>query len=205
MTGIEIKICGLTRKDDAAAALDLGADYIGFVLYAGSPRCIEPGKLIRLLDGIKGPRRAIGVFVNESRKVVEQVASDCGLFAVQLNGDEAALEFAGMKVPLWRSIRFRGADCSPRPQDWLVNRYVVDSAVPGQYGGTGRPADRKRAASFAREHKTMLAGGLTPANVADAILATRPAGVDVSSGVEKTARRKDLAKMTAFIKNARRC
>jgi len=205
MTGIEIKICGLTRKDDAAAALDLGADYIGFVLFAGSPRFIEARKLMRLLDGITGPRKAIGVFVNESRKNVEKIASDCGLFAVQLNGDEAAADFAEMKLPLWRSVRFRGGDCSLRPHDWLADRYVVDSAVPGQYGGTGKTVDWKQAARFAGKHKAMLAGGLTPENVADGILVTRPAGVDVSSGVEKTARRKDLAKMTAFIKNARRC
>jgi len=205
LIGIEVKICGLTRRDDAAAALDLGADYIGFVLFARSPRCIEAKKLARLLDGIPGPCKAIGVFVNESRKHIEKVASDCGLFAVQLNGNEPVMDFSGMTMPLWRSMSFQTGVRSIRPQDWLADRYVVDSVVPGKFGGTGRTADWKQAALFARKHQTMLAGGLTPENVAEAIRATRPTGVDVSSGVERDPRMKNRAKMAAFIENAKKC
>ena len=203
MASIEIKICGLARRDDAAYALDAGADYIGFVLYAGSPRCVSALKLAQLLDGISRPRKAVGVFVNESRANVEKIATDCDLFAVQLNGDESAADFEDMPVPVWRSIRFRNRICRPTPAKWMAARYVVDSAVPGLYGGTGRPADWKLAAAFARRHPTMLAGGLTPANVANAVRTTQPAGVDVSSGVEKSPRRKDRERMAAFIWNAR--
>ena len=203
MTGIEIKICGLTRCDDAAYALEAGADYVGFVLYAGSPRCIGALKLARVLDRIHGRRKAVGVFVNESRANVEKIASDCDLFAVQLNGDEKAADFEGMCVPVWRSVRFRDKTCSPPPGKWKATRYVVDSALPGLYGGTGQPTDWKRAAIFAGKHLTMLAGGLTPANVADAVRAVRPAGVDVSSGVERSPRRKDRRKIAAFVWNVR--
>lgn len=203
MSVIEVKICGLTRRDDAAAALDMGADYIGFVLYAGSSRFIAAGKLAQLLDGISCRHKVIGVFVNETRANVEKIAADCNLFAVQLNGDEKADEFTGLKVPVWRSIRFRGRAQSPSAVKWPAARYVVDSAVPGLYGGTGKPADWKRAATFAARYPTMLAGGLNPGNVADAIRTVKPAGVDVASGVELNARRKDRAKMNAFIAEAR--
>lgn len=203
MNRVEIKICGLSRRDDAAYALDLGADYIGFVLYDGSSRFISGTRLARLLDGLPGEKKAIGVFVNESRARVDKIASDCNLFAIQLNGDEQAKEFEDMTLPVWRSIRFLNGTCSPLTGKWPAIRYVVDSAIHGLYGGTGEIADWKKAARFANKHPTMLAGGLTPGNVANAILATRPAGVDVSSGVERNPRRKDRAKMKAFIDNAR--
>ncbi|MEI6809622.1 MAG: phosphoribosylanthranilate isomerase [bacterium] len=203
MNSVEIKICGLNRRDDAAAALDLGADYIGFVLYAGSARFISGIRLAKLLDGLSAEKKAIGVFVNESRAVVEKIASDCNLFAIQLNGNERAEEFVEMTVPVWRSVRFLDGHCSPLPGKWPASRYVVDSAIPGLYGGTGKTADWKKAARFASRHPTMLAGGLTPGNVAIAILVTRPAGVDVSSGVERNPRRKDRAKMKAFIERSR--
>lgn len=203
MSRIEVKICGLNRLDDATAALDLGADYIGFVLYAGSPRYISAMKLARLLDRLPTPMKAVGVFVNESRAVVEKVAADCNLFAVQLNGDERSEEFSRMKIRVWRSIRLRNRAISPSPADWRVDRYVLDSVAPGLYGGTGRMVDWKQASMFAGKHRTMLAGGLTPDNVADAIQAVHPAGVDVASGVERNPRRKDRTRMKAFIENAR--
>ncbi|MEI6971872.1 MAG: phosphoribosylanthranilate isomerase [bacterium] len=203
MKRTEIKICGLTRRDDAAAAVDMGADYIGFVLYRGSPRFIAHARLARLLDGIPGKTKVVGVFVNENRANIERIARDCNMFAVQLNGDELASEFRGLALPVWRSVRFedrRGA--CPRPESWPATRYVVDSSVPGLYGGTGTPADWKRAKALAARQQVMLAGGLTAGNVAAAIRLVRPAGVDVSSGVEHNPRRKDHRKMALFIQNA---
>ena len=147
---VEIKICGLTGRDDAAAALDMGADYIGFVLFNGSPRCITPIRLRKILDVMTGIYRAVGVFVNTSRAKVEKIAADCGLFAVQLHGNEKPAHFAGTKVSLWRSIRLaEGGIYDPRPEGWQAGMFLIDSVVPGQFGGTGTRADWKEAALFA--------------------------------------------------------
>ena len=204
MSRTRIKICGLTRWEDAEAALALGADYVGFVLYSGSPRAITALKLAQILDAVPAKKKAIGVFVNESRAAVDKIVADCDLYAVQLNGDENQSEFEGLGVPLWRSVRLEGDVCNPFPEEWSADRYVVDSSVSGLYGGTGKKADWKAAVAFAARYSTMLAGGLTPGNVAAAVKAVRPIGVDVASGVEKIHGIKDHAKMAAFIGNAGR-
>ena len=201
--GTEVKISGLTNKDDALAALDAGADYLGFVLYAESPRGITVSAMTRILAGLALPFRAIGVFVNASRDTVERAAVDNGLYAVQLHGDEAPESFAGLPVPMWRAVRLRGGQARPAPETWAAERYVVDSAVPGLYGGTGVPADWSRAAQLARRHSIMLAGGLVPENVAEAIRAVRPRGVDVASGVEQAPGKKDLARLKDFVRLAK--
>jgi phosphoribosylanthranilate isomerase len=203
MKGIEVKICGLTNLDDAVAALECGADYLGFVLYAKSPRFITPAKIVQILGKINSPFKAVGVFVNMPRADVETAAADCGLHAVQLHGDESADEFAGMPLPVWRALKFERALVNPSPEKWAVVRYVVDAAVHGQYGGTGVMADWQRAAAIARKKPVMLAGGLTPDNVTDAIAAVNPLGVDVVSGVEAKPGKKDLNKLKQFIHAAK--
>jgi phosphoribosylanthranilate isomerase len=200
---IEIKICGLTNAEDALCALEAGADFLGFVLYAGSPRAISTADLARVLQRIGRPVRAVGVFVNTARAVVETVASDCGLCAAQIHGDEEAREFAGMPLPVWRAVAARQGRLRPEPAEWPAARYVVDAAPPGVYGGAGVKADWDAARTLARRVPVMLAGGLTPDNVAEAVRAVRPAGVDVSSGVERAPGRKDWDKVKSFIRAAR--
>jgi phosphoribosylanthranilate isomerase len=193
----------MTNAEDARAALALGADYVGFVLYAGSKRHVTPTTLRRLVETTPALTGVVGVFVNMPRREVEQVAADCGLVAVQLHGDEPAEDFAEMPVPVWRAVKRVGAAWVPAPASWPAPRYLVDAAVPGQYGGTGQVADWPAAAELARAHPVMLAGGLTPENVAEAVRAVQPLGVDVVSGVEKEPGRKDHARMAAFIRAAR--
>mgnify|MGYP001572702186 CR=1 FL=1 len=200
---VEIKICGLTSVDDARAALDLGADYLGFVLFPKSPRYVTVSALAAILDKLPHPCRAVGVFVNEPRRVVDSVAAACGLYAVQLHGDERAGEFSDMPLPVWRAVWFRGKAWTPPAADWAVDRYVIDAAAAGEYGGSGVSADWKRAAAFAKAHRVMLAGGLTADNVAKAIRAVNPAGVDVVSGVEAKPGKKSLKKLEAFIRKVR--
>jgi phosphoribosylanthranilate isomerase len=125
------------------------------------------------------------------------------LYAVQIHGDETAGEFRGAGLTVWRAVRLGGGTYRPDPASWPAERYVVDAAVPGQYGGTGRPADWQAASALARRFPVMLAGGLTPRNVADAVRAVRPVGVDVASGVEIEPGRKDRRKVAAFIGAAR--
>lgn len=198
-----VKICGLTNLADARAAWEAGADFLGFVLYARSPRAITPARLRRLADRLPPEVRRIGVFVNERPERVARLAADCGLYAAQLHGDEAAADYRGVGVPLWRAVRLRGRTPSPEPAQWPAACYVVEAYVPGQYGGTGVRANWSAAAALARRCTLLLAGGLTPDNVAAAIRKVRPAGVDVSGGVERTPGKKDWRKVEAFIRAAR--
>jgi phosphoribosylanthranilate isomerase len=200
---IEIKICGLTNLPDARMALDAGADYLGFVLYERSPRRIMPGALRRLLDRLPAGTRSIAVFVNAPRKLVEMLARDCRLHAVQLHGNERLADWVDMPVPVWRAVRLRRGELDPSPGQWPATRYVLDAALPGQYGGTGRTTDWAVAAKRASQAPLMLAGGLTPNNVAEAIRIVAPLGVDTASGVEKTPGKKDHRKVAAFINAAK--
>ena len=200
---VEVKICGLTNLEDARAALDLGADYLGFVLFPKSPRCITVSSLAAILDKLPGYFRAVGVFVNEPRGIVESVVATCGLYAAQLHGDEQPGDFKGMPTPVWRAVWRRDGKWTPAPAGWHVDRYVVDAAPQGVYGGAGISADWKCAATLAKQHRILLAGGLTPDNVAKAIKVVNPAGVDVVSGVEAKPGKKNLKKLEAFIRKAR--
>ena len=202
---IEIKICGMTNSDDVKAAVDYGVDYVGFVLYDKSPRGITPQLLRKILDSTGSDLKAIAVFVNESRDYVEKIVNDCGLYAAQLHGCEDPSDFAGFGQRIWRAVSVGEYDsCKIDVKEWQVDRFVVDAAIPGMYGGTGALADWDRAAVIAKEHPVMLAGGLTPLNVADAIATVKPCGVDVSSGLEREPGQKDYDKMKAFMENARR-
>ncbi len=198
-----IKICGLTTFDDALAALEAGADYLGFVTYMKSPRGIDATVLRAICEKLPAGARKVGVFINAARAAVETVACDCGLTVVQLHGDEASGEFQGMPLPLWRAVRLSDGLCRPPPDNWPAEYYVVDAAPAGVYGGTGQTADWSAAAEFARRHAMLLAGGLTPENVAEAVSAVRPAGVDVASGVEAAPGRKDRTRVRSFIEHAR--
>ena len=196
----EVKICGLTNLDDARAALDCGADCLGFVLYARSPRSVSPARLADIRARLDPACRVIGVFVNEAPSWVEKVAGDCGLYRVQIHGAEDAGAFKALKIPLWRALRVTSAGCEPEPGDWSAERYVVDAAPAGVYGGAGTVAEWGLAAELASRYNIMLAGGLTPENVAEAVRTVHPFGVDVSSGVEREPGFKDHRKMRDFIK-----
>lgn len=201
---LEIKICGLTSAADACAAQEAGADWLGFVLYAGSPRGISPLALRDILKNLGDPVKSVGVFVNAQPTWVREVALQCGLTAVQLHGDEVESEYSNMPVPTWRAVSFNGNDWHPSPQEWMTaNRVVVDAAAPGQYGGSGMTADWERAATLARQRPVILAGGLRPENVADAVRQVRPLGIDVSSGVEIRPGVKSHPAIRAFITAAR--
>lgn len=199
----EVKMCGMTNEDDARAALDLGADYLGFVLYRPSPRGIEAARLPGIIDRLDAGGRVVGVFVNERRAFVEQVAGDCGMAAVQLHGDEVAADFKDFPAPVWRAVKSTGNTFVPSPGEWDVERYVVDANVPGSYGGTGATADWNLASELASNSVVMLSGGLTPDNVVCAISQVRPTGVDAASGLEREPGLKDHELMKLFMQRVR--
>lgn len=220
----EIKICGITNLDDARAAGEAGADYLGFVLYAKSPRAISPAALRRIREKLDKNIKCVGVFVNQPPLAVAKTAKNCGLDIVQLCGEEQYEAFRLLPWPIWRVIRIQNGQAEPPPAKWPARppaapeaqllragsathsvaggpaeRYVLDASQAELYGGTGTAVDWTIAAKIAKEHKIMLAGGLTPANVATAIRIVRPFGVDVSSGVECRRGKKDHEKMRFFI------
>ena len=199
MDSIEIKICGLTNRDDAVAALDFGADYLGFILYSKSPRGITASKLADILGHITKPFNAIAVFVNEQRKSIEAIAGDCGLYAVQLHGDEKPENFAELPFKIWRAVKYVNNAFAPSPEKWNADRFLVDAAVKGKHGGTGVKADWVKAAELAAKYPVMLSGGLNPENVAEAVRAVKPLGVDAATGIESSPCKKDLKKMKRFI------
>lgn len=204
---LEIKICGLTNLDDATVCLDHGVDYLGFVLYPKSPRYLPPAELLRIREKLPASTKCIGVFVNSARSEVETVAKDCALHVVQIHGDESEDDFVDFPFPVWRALLVTSDGIEPEPDKWSASRYVIDAAPRGpygQYGGAGIAADWSLARQTASRYPAMLAGGLTPDNVADAIREVKPLGIDVSSGVEQQPGKKGHQMITDFVTNATR-
>jgi len=200
---VEVKICGLTNVEDARVALDAGADYLGFVLYEKSPRGITADRMAEILEELGDGVRAVGVFVNESVSNVDSIVRRCHLHAAQVHGDEAPSSFTAFPHRVWRAVWIQDGAAVPPPQEWTADRYVIDAAVPGLYGGSGVKADWDVASLLADVHPVMLAGGLTPDNVGDAIRCVKPLGVDVSSRVEAEPGRKDHDAVRAFVAAAK--
>ncbi len=197
---MQIKVCGITNIDDAKAALDAGADYLGFVLYQKSPRSVTLDQLVSITSALNGSACCIGVFVNESVDEIDTTVKQCGLYAAQIHGDESPEDFSSVSFKIWRAVRVHDRTAFPPPDDWCAERYVVDAAVSGLYGGTGVTADWEAASILADIYPIVLAGGLSPANVREAIRIVNPVGIDVSSGIESEPGKKDHSKLAAFIK-----
>jgi phosphoribosylanthranilate isomerase len=204
---IKIKICGITNQDDAAAAIEAGADALGFVFHKKSPRCVEPAVVKAIVRGLPPFVLPVGVFVNEDAKVVRDLMDECGLALAQLHGDEPAIYCEQLGRPILKAIRLKNAgsflalaEFKGRAQ---VRGFVIDAYSTEAYGGTGQVTDWSLAAEAAKAAPILLAGGLTPENVTQAITRVRPYGVDVSSGIEAVPGRKDHAKLQAFILAAR--
>lgn len=205
-----VKICGLRTAEHALAAAAAGADMLGFV-FAPSRRRVAPDEAAALAGAVRaryGSRpRLVGLFVNAEPAEVNAVAALVGLDLVQLSGDEPPTHAELIARPLIKALRMDGSEreagwvrlAGARPGQLTL---LVDAHVPGSYGGTGVTADWARAAELAARAPVLLAGGLTPANVAAAIAAVAPLGVDVSSGVESDGV-KDPLKIEAFIGAAR--
>lgn len=197
-----LKICGITRLTDALHATQQGATALGFVFWARSPRHVSPARAAQIVSELPGSIITVGVFVNESIDRIRNVIAETGITAVQLHGDEPPAYADAIACPLFRSVTLDAMDASS--EGWpSTTTLLLDAADPIRRGGTGIVIDWSRAAAMARRRRVVLAGGLTPANVADAIAAVRPFGVDVSSGVEQAPGVKDFDKVTQFLANAK--
>jgi len=198
-----IKICGVTTADDAAAAVAAGADAIGVNLWPRSKRFVDDAAARQVLAAVPPGVLKFGVFVNAPAAEVAARMTALGLDRAQLHGDERPADFAALAgTALVRVVRVRDASSLAEVATWHADLFLYDSYVDG-YGGAGVAAPWAAIAAVPRTRPFLLGGGLTPDNVAAAIAATRPAGVDVASGVESAPGIKDHARVKQFIAAAR--
>jgi phosphoribosylanthranilate isomerase len=199
---VRIKICGITRLEDALAAAELGADALGFNLWPGSPRFVPPEAAREIVSRLPPFVTPVGVFVNQARAEVMRLAAAAGVALVQLHGDEAPPDCEGLGLPVIKAFRVAGPeDLAAIPAYRSVAAVLLDSRSDG-FGGSGRAFDWELARRAAGPRPLVLAGGLGPGNVARAIRAVRPFAVDAASGLESSPGVKDREKMALFVRAA---
>ena len=200
---VKVKICGITNLDDALTAVEAGADALGFVFYDKSPRCIAPENASAIISALPPFVVTVGLFVNAAVDFVNHTAQTCLLDKVQLHGDESA-EFCSLVTrPVVKVFRIRGEAGLEPMQDFRVSAYLLDAYSSDAYGGTGLTFNWEIAKKAKQFGPIILAGGLTPDNVRQAVDTVGPYAVDVSSGVEAAPGRKDPVKVREFIQNAK--
>lgn len=193
-----VKICGITNVEDAKAAAARGADAVGFIFWPSSPRFIEPDAARSIVAMLPPSIAAVGVFVNQPAAHINDVAAGVGLRAVQLHGDEPEAFAGEISRPVIKAIPL-GSRSVPDVDRWPKSiTLLLDVHDPVRRGGTGTTVDWSIASELARHRRVILAGGLNPENVVDAITRVRPYGIDVSSGVERSPGRKDHDRLAAL-------
>ncbi len=217
----KIKICGIKTLNDALTAIEAGTDYLGFNFYPRSVRFIEKQACAEITSVLKKDHpqvKLVGVFVNASVLQVQDILNTCALDLAQLHGDEIPEMVASFGGKAFKAIRLSTDSVTDsrtvtdsETDSWRITDFaktrrgvgpalLVDAAVKGFYGGSGVTADWNGAAALAKQYPLLLAGGLTPGNVAEAVRQVRPWGVDVASGVESAPGEKDPGKMKAFVR-----
>ena len=198
-----VKICGLTSLEDACAAVEAGADALGFNFWPGSKRCVTVERVASILALLPSGLLAVGVFVNASRSEIVKVLQSIPLGAVQLHGDETPEDCTGYPVKVIKALRARaGVSLAEVAARYGTDYILLDTAAEGSYGGTGRTFAWNLAVGVAPGRR-FDAGGRAPDNVAEAVQRVRPYAVDVASGVESEPGRKDHARVREFIRNAK--
>jgi phosphoribosylanthranilate isomerase len=198
---IRVKICGISDVSSALVASEAGADAIGLI-FAPSRRQVTPQRAREITAALPPFVSKVGVFVDEDHHRIEDLASACGLQAVQLHGAESPEFCEGFGVPVIKAIRVKDASSLEGLSDYRVGAFLLDTYDASALGGTGKAFDWSLAARAAHAHRVILSGGLTPENVTGALTRVHPYGVDVSSGVE-TDGAKDHGKIRAFIRRVR--
>jgi phosphoribosylanthranilate isomerase len=202
---VRVKICGVTNEQDARAAIELGADALGFNLFPGSKRHLDLGREAAWIAALPPFVTKVAVLVNVSLAEARRVAEHPAIDLVQFHGDEDeayCAEFAGGGRPFLKALRVRDAASLDAADRYSTRHLLLDAHAGNAYGGTGTSLDPALAAEAARRFpslKIVLAGGLKPENVGEAVRVARPYAVDVASGVESAPGRKERGRMEAFI------
>lgn len=190
-----VKLCGITNLRDALCCAEAGADYLGFIFYRKSARYINPEQARAIIRKLPEKIIPVGVFVNEERTSVNAVIASTGIRLIQLSGDELPGDCENYSVPVWKAFRFSEHEDARHAADYRLDAALLDGAREGEYGGSGRLADMSIARSMKSYHRLVLAGGLSPVNILDAIARVEPFAVDVNSGVELNRGIKDHTKV----------
>ncbi len=192
----QVKICGITTKDDAMAAAHCGAAALGFIFYPPSPRYIKPADAEKIISALPDELIKVGVFVNEKAEEIKSIMEYCGLDMIQLHGDESP-EFC-REFPAYRIIKaveLKNEKDLNHALNYHVAALLVDSRHAGLYGGTGRKANWDLALRLKDNKPFILSGGLKKENVVEALLSVDPAALDINSGVEVSPGKKDHKKL----------
>jgi phosphoribosylanthranilate isomerase len=201
-TAVKVKICGVTTVADALLAAEAGADAIGLNFFPGSPRCVGAERAAEIVAQLSRTVCRVGVFVDAERGAVEHLAERLGLDALQFHGNESPEFCAGWDRPVIKALRIRGPNSIAAAAAYRIDFILADAHVEGRAGGTGQRVPIEWLGKFPRPH-LILAGGLAPENVADAVRAVRPFAVDVASGVECAPGEKDPERVKRFVANAK--
>jgi phosphoribosylanthranilate isomerase len=201
---VKVKICGVTRVQDALAASEAGADAVGLMFYERSPRFVMRQRAADIIAALPPFVAKVGVFVDAPEEEVRRTISECGLDTLQFHGQESPEYCRRFGLKVIKAFRIRDAQTLPATGAYDQETWLLDSYAEGAPGGTGKSFNWDLAATVVRGGgRILLAGGLTPQNVGQAVTQVRPFGVDVSSGVESAPGIKDSAKIRAFIEAAR--
>lgn len=201
-----VKICGITNLADALAAVEAGADALGFNFHEKSPRHVSLEAAADISRQLPPFVMRVGVFVNPSEELVSSALASAGLTLLQFHGDETPEFCARFGLMSMKAFRIRDAGSLKPIQHYPTDAYLLDACSPGARGGTGETFNWDLAVEAQKLGKPIfLAGGLTPENVAAAVRKVRPFGVDVASGVESAPGKKDPPKVRAFIQAVRQC
>ena len=200
---VMVKICGITNLEDALTAVDAGADALGFVFHPKSPRHVFPEQAASIIRHLPPFIQTIGLFVDEPLDMVNATADQCGLDLIQLHGVEKPGYCDSVRRRVVKTFRVKDITSLEPMRDYRVAAFLLDAWSPAAHGGTGQTFNWEIAACASQSNRIILAGGLTPGNVAEAVRTVRPYGVDVSSGVESGPGKKDFLRIIDFISNAK--
>ena len=200
---IKVKICGMTQLKDALFAVEQGVDAVGFIFYKKSPRAVTMKTVREIIAKLPPLVDTVGVFVNESAERLNKIADYCGLDLVQLHGEESPAFCRKIHRRVIKAFRVKDLQSIKQLEKFPVSGFLLDTFSDDLHGGTGKTFDWNLALPAKKMGPVILAGGLTPRNILQAVRQVRPYGVDVCSGVEKSPGIKDLEKVRAFLKNIR--
>ena len=199
MANTRIKICGITNIEDAIQAVEAGADALGFVFYDKSPRFVTPHEVVKIVAELPPFVTSVGLFVNEPIARIRKAMAAARLDVVQLHGDELPADCQIDCLPVIKALRVKDAASLQGAERYQVAALLLDAWSDEHYGGTGLSFDWQLARRLTGMRRLILAGGLNPENVSDAVRQVKPYAVDVSSGVEMHPGKKDHQKVAEFI------
>ena len=198
---MKVKICGITNPEDAAEAVQAGADALGFIFHEASPRYITPAGARLIIDALPPGILPVVVFVNASRDAILRTIDQTGIACVQLHGEEKPAETLGLPVLVWKAFRVHSGFEPCILKRYQIDAYLLDTYSPERRGGTGRTFDWSIAVAAKQFGNIVLSGGITPEVVAEAVRTVHPYAIDVNSGVESKEGKRDRLKLQQLFAN----